>query len=209
MNTYFKEITFGQGGDFLYWIASILPLFLWTFLIDKYKLYNPKKNKSAYLLWVPYIAIGFEIYTSWKAKGPTPPTHWNLCLSRKVAPKDKKKGVLGYIDYKCKREQNNTNNSLTKSESSRFYYVNYLLFFMVLIIQNFHSEIWRSPTGKRLVNILCISVILEIVGVLPVLFIGQNIWSILLLRIGSSALWQVLTLLMLFLIEFYIYIMKT
>ena len=209
MNTYLKEITFGQGGDFIYWTATFIPLLLWIFLIDKYKLYNPKKNKIAYLLWIPFITTFYDIYTSWKAKGSTPPSHWNLCLSRKVAPEEKKKGVLAYMDYSCYREQGDLNNVLTKAIGSRFYYVNYLLFFMVLIIQNYHQEIWYTITGKRLVNILCISVIIQLIGVLPVLVVGENIWSIAILRTGSSALWQVLTLLMVFLIEFYIYIMKS
>ena len=209
MNSKFlKEITFGERGDFVFWIAEGLPILLWMFLLKKYYLDPGKYVKDSWLinalLLVPILGVGYNIFMAFKNPGPTLPRAWDFCMYSKVAPKDKEKGVVAYYDYDCYYGQNADMSKSFKTFAERLYYINYILFFVVIIVQEHYKNTTRKIKFPRaLINLLCIAGILGVVGSLIPLFTGTAIPTYISLKFFTGIIWMSSSLLAIFLVDMY------
>lgn len=210
-NEYFKQYTRGQGGDYIFWIAQALPLVLWVFLIKKYYYDTGMTKRNIYVNYftiIPFLGVAYNIYLSWKDKPPTLPATWGFCLSTDVPAHLKDHGVVGLYDFSCYRHQVNSSYSLIKSFISRLYYINYILFFIILVVQNNYFKLsgLKKKNHSVLINLICISAILGIIGSLCPLF-GQSdpIWTYIALRFFSSILWMSASMLIIFLVNLYFF----
>ena len=215
-NEFFKQITWGQRGDYIFWIAEALPIFLWGFLISKYYLAHRKDFKQAWvsttLLALPVIGILINLWMSTWDAGPSVPRAWDFCLTSKVKPEDQAKGVLAYYNYDCYYQQNQDMRSSFNTYTDRMYYINYVLFFMIIMVQ----EHYKTPTRGRkikfpqgIVNLLCIAGILGVVSSLIPLFTGNAIPTYIALKFFSGILWMSCTILVIFLVDMYFFVNKS
>ena len=208
-NEYFKEFTKGQKGDYIFWIASALPLVLWIFLILKYYvkkgMYKDIHPYTNFFLLMPFIGIFFNIFLSVHDAGPTLPVNWGFCLSTKIPQQEKEKGVVGLYDYTCYQQQNELSYSYVETYINRLYYINYILLFLVIIIQsNFRKFVGKiKRKNSILLNLLCISALLGILGSLCPLFIESPIFTYIALRFFTSILWMSSAILIIFLLNMY------
>ena len=210
---FFEQITWGQRGDYIFWIAEILPIFLWGFLIAKYYLAHRKDFDhvwiSNFLLLIPVFGILLNLYMSAWDDGTSVPRAWDFCLTSKVKPEDRRKGVLAYYNYDCYYEQNKDMRSSFETYTERMYYINYVLFFMIIMVQ----EHYRSPKKGRkirfpqgLVNLLCIAGLLGVVSSLIPMFTGNSIPTYIALKFFSGILWMSCTILVIFLVDMYFFV---
>ena len=67
---------------------------------------------------------------------PSLPPGFGYCMTTKIKKEDAIKGIVAYFDYKCEDQ----NNKLILNESSallnRFYYINYAIFLIILLVYN-------------------------------------------------------------------------
>ena len=214
MNSYFKTIRYGEHSDLIFWIAQSLPLIIWFILIKKFYYdttlhkINPYIN---YLLILPIIGIGLNIYLTTIDTIPTPPRTWDFCLDTNISQEQKRKGIVGFYNYKCYHQQYSNSLSVVTTYIDRLYYINYILFFIILIVQN-NYVIKMIGRNKKIhsafVNLLGISSILGVIGSIIPLFLGVPIWTYLILRFLSSILWMSSTILIIFLIHLFLFVNK-
>ena len=209
-NEYFKEFTYGQKGDYIFWIASAAPLLLWIFLIFKYyfkrNMYRDVHPYTNVFLLMPFIGVFYNIYTSvYNSQAPTMPINWNFCLSTNVPPEAKKNGAVGFYNFSCYNRQSNLAYRYVETYINRMYYINYVLLFLVIIIQtNFANMVGKiKKKHSTLLNLLCISALLGIVGSLCPLFSETPIFTYIALRFFSTILWMSSSILTIFLINLY------
>jgi len=205
---FLKQITYGERGDFIFWIAEGLPIFLWIFLIQKYYLAHGEYFKDSWvinaLLLLPVMGIVYNIYMAVRTPGPTLPRAWDFCMYSKVAPKDKERGVVAYYDYDCYYGQNEDMRKSFQTFADRLYYINYILFFIIIIVQEHYKNAARKVKFPRsLINLLCIAGLLGVVGALIPLFTGNAIPTYISLKFFSGILWMSSTLLAIFLVDMY------
>lgn len=212
-NEFFDQISWGQRGDYIFWTAEALPLLLWGFLISKYYLAHRKDFKHVWvstgLLLIPVIGVVLNLWMSTWDEGPSVPRAWDFCLTSKVKPEDREKGVLAYYNYDCYYQQNQDMRSSFNTYTDRMYYINYVLFFMIIMVQ----EHYKTPRRGRkikfpqgLVNLLCIAGILGVVSSLIPLFTGNAIPTYIALKFFSGVLWMSCTILIVFLVDMYFFV---
>ena len=209
-NEYFKQFKKGQKGDYIFWVSSALPLLLWIFLILKYYIKKDMyKDIHAYtniFLIMPFIGIFFNIFLSiHNSTAPTMPVDWGFCLSTDIPQEETEKGVVGLYDYTCYSQQIALAYSYVETYISRLYYINYILLFLVIIIQsNFRKFVGKiKRKNSILLNLLCISALLGILGSLCPLFIESPIFTYIALRFFTSILWMSSAILIIFLLNMY------
>jgi len=167
---------------------------------------------STTLLALPVIGILINLWMSTWDAGPSVPRAWDFCLTSKVKPEDQAKGVLAYYNYDCYYQQNQDMRSSFNTYTDRMYYINYVLFFMIIMVQ----EHYKTPTRGRkikfpqgLVNLLCIAGILGVVSSLIPLFTGNAIPTYIALKFFSGILWMSCTILVIFLVDMYFFVNKS
>ena len=144
----------------------------------------------AFLLLSPYIFVIWTIIKAWYYsndvdfnKASMPPG-WNPCLNTDIPESLSKKGVIGTIDYLCLSVQNTTLNAHIRALVDRFYYINYCLFLIVVMIfKNTRTSWQKSPF---LANWIFISLMLGIMGSVMTCFNTTGIISQTLANLGST-----------------------
>ena len=206
MSEYFVPVTDIQGGDVVFWVAQSFSLFIWVFLIYRYY-YLPSSyvhnTLVNVLFFIPVIGMLYNVLLGFNHYGPSPPRSWNFCLETNVEEKNKKKGVVGYLDYTCLYDHVNSITGDNKEFTSRLYYLNYLLFFVILVIQSAYSAKMFSKTRSSLINLLCMDCILVIIGSIIPLFAGSPILSYIVLCFLSGVIWMSSTLLLIIMVNMY------
>ena len=144
-NVYFKEFTYGQKGDYIFWIATAAPLLLWIFLIFKYyfkrDMYKDVHPYTNIFLLLPFVGVFYNIFTSvYNSEAPTMPINWDFCLSTNVPEEEKRKGAVGFYNFTCYNRQSNLAYRYVETYINRMYYINYILLFLVIIIQTNFSD---------------------------------------------------------------------
>jgi len=204
MNEYFVPVGSIQGGDSIFWAAQLMSLIVWGALVYRFyylpshHINNPITNM---LLLVPIVGSFYNVYLAYSHAGPSPPRSWNFCLNTEVKPKDKKTGVVGYFDYTCYSKHIESITSDNSEFTLRLYYLNYLLFFVILVIESAYSSEMFSKTKSVLINLLCMDCILVILGSIVPLFAGAPIWSYIVLCFLSGITWMSSTLLLIIMID--------
>ena len=210
MSKYFLPVSNIQGGDSIFWSAQLAPLLIWGVLVYRYY-YIPEHHHenpiTNVMLFVPVLGVLYNIYLAYNHKGPSPPRSWNFCLKTKVKPEDKKKGVVGYFDYTCLNDHGTIMSGRNAEYTKILYYLNYLIFFVVLVIQSVDTKKGISRENfPLLINVLGIDCILVIIGSIVPLFSSQAVWSYILLCFLSGIIWMSSTLLVIIMVNMYKYL---
>ena len=210
MSKYFLPVSNIQGGDSIFWSAQLAPLFIWGVLVYRYY-YIPEHHHenpiTNLMLFVPVLGVLYNIYLAYNHKGPSPPRSWNFCLKTKVKPEDKKKGVVGYFDYTCHNDHSTIMSGRNAENTKSLYYLNYIIFFVVLVIQSVDTKKGISRENfPLLINVLGIDCILVIIVSIVPLFSSQAIWSYILLCFLSGIIWMSSTLLAIIMVNMYKYL---
>ena len=208
MNEYFVPISDIQGGNNIFWVANGASLLIWVGLVYRYY-YLPEHHKNNpitnILLFFPVIGIIYNVYLDIWSKGVSPPRTWNMCLDIDIKEEDKEKGVVGYFDYTCLNNHTKSEAETNKTFSTRMYYLNYLVFFIILVIQSAYTKQIFSKTQSGLINLLCMDCILVIIGSIVPLFSGNPIWGYIILSFLSGIIWMSSTLLLIMMVNMYKY----
>ena len=201
---YFYTIKKGQGGDFILWAAEIFPIFIWFILINKYYFYVRQESIiSKCIVLIPVIAVIINVTMGYFDKGISVPLAWTKgCLEKK----EDKDGLLGFLDFKCWSNDSIAVRGLAHGLSNRFFYINYILFFIILLIQDYYADIWKSQHHTTLINLLCISSVFGIIGSTIPLFTGSHLYTVIALKFFSTVLWMSITMLILFFLHLYRYV---
>jgi len=208
MDEYFVPVSNIQGGNNIFWISNGASIVVWVILVYKYY-YLPEHHKNNpitnILLFLPVIGIMYNVYLDIWAKGVSPPRTWKMCLDVDVKEEDKEKGVVGYFDYTCLNDHTTERMKGNTIFSTRMYYLNYLVFFIILVIQSAYTKKIFSKTKSILINLLCMDCILVIIGSIIPLFSGSPIWGYLILSFLSGTIWMSSTLLLIMMVNMYKY----
>lgn len=88
-------------------------------------------------MWcLPYIFVCTSFYRVLMKKENGDSFPWSACLSLNVSKEQEKKGILGIYDYKCEIVQDKILKQNINSLVKRFYFINYGLFLIVIMIYN-------------------------------------------------------------------------
>ena len=161
-----KYIKTPNNANLFFHLTSMWPLILWLWFGSRLlKHIVPSTSKTGirisktiafplyylhiliFLLWlIPvYMSLRglyYSIFVNSKGKliydftTPTLGPGFAYCMTTKVKKEDAEKGVVSYWNYKCE----SANNKLISGESTallnRFYYINYAIFLIVLLVYN-------------------------------------------------------------------------
>jgi hypothetical protein len=101
-----------------------------------------------FVLWLIPIAISVRTlyyssfigdkdqYFKFDPKTPSLPPGFGYCMDSKVKKKDADKGVVAYWDYKCEGDNEKLISSGGTGLLQRFYYVNYAIFLILILVFN-------------------------------------------------------------------------
>ena len=130
MNTsdYFYQFKAGNKGNWMFWLAELLPLFLWIYILFANDFQIPKISKSQkqiskFILCIPFLGVFFNIFLSWRLKGPTPPREWDFCLNTDISERNLQKGVVGSFDYTCYYNHVADQQSRNQAYANRLFYI--------------------------------------------------------------------------------------
>jgi len=145
MSKYIKTLNY---ADFIFNLTMLLPLLLWFWFGSQLLKYIVPTTSKVGIRISKTIAFpllrGLYYATFVDKKGnvtfdpstPSLPPGFGYCMTTKIKKEDAKKGVVAYFDYKCEDQ----NEKLIISESAallnRFYYVNYGIFLIILLVYN-------------------------------------------------------------------------
>ena len=193
-----KYITQIKNGRIIFWSPLIIPLFLWCFFLYKFFDFSNKtisfKNNynsatSLMLIFFSFLPFLFVLKTIIKVhyyeKRSAFP--WSSCLSTKNIPKKLKDGgVIGMYDYECEVSQQNLIHSTINSLVDRFYYINYGLFLLIIMLYNNTKK--QIFNDKMLANWSLICLFLGILGTTLVTLDDFLFISIMFIRFGATLL---------------------
>jgi len=200
-----------KNADLLFQITSLFPLVIWIwFGFALLKHIVPTKSKVGmrisktiafplfylhiivFLLWSLPIVLslrGLYYATFVDAKGdstydPTSaslPPGYGYCLSEKVKQEDREKGVVAYWNYKCESQNNDLTSNAGMALLNRFYYINYAIFLIVLLVYNAVTK-FNVLNNKFILLNIRVALLLGVLGCLiPVFANGfylRSLWLI-------------------------------
>jgi len=193
-----KYITQIKNGEIIFWFSLIMPLFLWSFFLYKFfdysdKIINFKNNHnsttSVMLIFFALFPFLFVLKTIinvffYEKRSGFP---WSACLSTEnISDKLKENGVIATYDYKCEEIQQNLIHSTINSLVNRFYYINYGLFLLVIMIYNNTKK--QIFNDKMLANWSLICLFLGILGTTLITLDDFLFISIMFIRFGATLL---------------------
>ena len=192
MSKYFYEFT---ALDTVDPILMLIPLVIWTYIIKTFLMKSKivtsiNKYLLIVVLAIPYVLI---IHNSYQLlfvdKGPSYPPTFGFCLNTDVNKTEKQNGIIGKYNLKC----NNNNTSIVKTNSrlliNRFYYLNYTLLLLVLMIvplsyitskrgfRKYVDNIDIFKQHKILLKLICLAALFSIIGFLAPIFSNNHIIS--------------------------------
>ena len=161
-----------KNGDALYHLSALWPLLLWG--VFGFKLFSIMRNlkvNDVYMRSLSTIVLTVAIYllpvvlagnVLWKAEQSpeghlekehkpfevaSMPPGFGFCMNTKVTSEEKRKGIIGKWDYSCEGMNEQLISRRTSSITTRFYYVNYAIFLLVITVYNAFTriEIFKNP----------------------------------------------------------------
>ena len=110
--------------------------------------------------------------TEYEPGKPTLPPGFGYCMNTNIKQEDKAKGILAYWDYACEGSNEKFTTSAANALLTRFYYINYAIFLIVLLVYNTLSKVNILKNKFVLLNIR-FALFLGIIGcILPVFASG-------------------------------------
>ena len=178
-------------GDFLFHFTATFPYLVWLYLV--YKVYynifiNENNNKIlghielSIILILPAIFIYLPTFHSLRGEGKTLADKatiadlqpdWPLCFDTNITHSHPD-GAIGTWDFKCGEIQaeNNKNNAMQLSQ--RFYYLNFGLFMLILLLEKIYT---RGVITKYIIKdkslqykILAVPLLLGLIGSITSLY---------------------------------------
>ena len=139
---------------YLHYIVSIIwiiPIVLFLRQIYYATFFDPQKQKYKF-----------------SPDAPSMPPGFGYCMNTKVKKEDARRGVLAYWNYACEGNNEKFTLNSAKSMLNRFYYINYAIFLIVLLVFNSLSKVNILKNHFILTNII-MALLLGIIGcILPV-----------------------------------------
>jgi len=193
-----KYFNFLNNADIIFNITSLWPLIVWLWFGSQLlKHIVPATSKAGirlsktiafplyvlhfiiFLLWLIPVYLSFRdlYYRSFiNSKGkfaydpttPSLPPGYGYCLSSKVKQEDVKKGIIAYWDYKCEKANRKLITSGATSLLNRFYYINYAIFLIVLLVYRALVE-FNVLNNKFILLNVRVALLLGVIGcIIPV-----------------------------------------
>ncbi len=193
-----KYFNFLNNADIIFNITSLWPLIVWLWFGSQLlKHLVPATSKAGirlsktiafplyvlhfiiFLLWLIPVYLSFRdlYYRSFiNSKGkfaydpttPSMPPGYGYCLSSKVKQEDVKKGIIAYWDYKCEKANRKLITSGATSLLNRFYYINYAIFLIVLLVYRALVE-FNVLNNKFILLNVRVALLLGVIGcIIPV-----------------------------------------
>jgi hypothetical protein len=193
-----KYFNFLNNADIIFNITSLWPLIVWLWFGSQLlKHLVPATSKAGirlsktiafplyvlhfiiFLLWLIPVYLSFRdlYYRSFiNSKGkfaydpttPSLPPGYGYCLSSKVKQEDVKKGIIAYWDYKCEKANRKLITSGATSLLNRFYYINYAIFLIVLLVYRALVE-FNVLNNKFILLNVRVALLLGVIGcIIPV-----------------------------------------
>jgi len=193
-----KYFNFLNNADIIFNITSLWPLIVWLWFGSQLlKHLVPATSKAGirlsktiafplyvlhfiiFLLWLIPVYLSFRdlYYRSFiNSKGkfaydpttPSLPPGYGYCLSSKVKQEDVKKGIIAYCDYKCEKANRKLITSGATSLLNRFYYINYAIFLIVLLVYRALVE-FNVLNNKFILLNVRVALLLGVIGcIIPV-----------------------------------------
>ncbi len=159
-----KYFNYLNNADIIFNITSLWPLIVWLWFGSQLlKHIVPATSKTGirlsktiafplyflhfivFILWlIPvYMSLRDLYYATFvNSKGkfaydpttPSLPPGFGYCLTAKVKKEDAEKGIIAYWDYKCEKDNRKLITSGAFALLNRFYYINYAIFLIVLLV---------------------------------------------------------------------------
>lgn len=190
-NKYTYEL---KNIEFLNRGITVISLVTWLFII-KYVLLKDRTIKDLpkwmvySLLSIPFVLSFFDLYNYYNFKTilSYPPT-FGYCFFKKETNVS-----IGKINMDCNNYQTNVVKSISSLLITRFYYINYVILLISLIIEPLSSIVkngfikYKSSQNifknrKILLKILSITSIFSLIGYLSPVFSNSGIFSIIIYR---------------------------
>ena len=193
-----KYFNFLNNADIIFNITSLWPLIVWLWFGSQLlKHLVPATSKAGirlsktiafplyvlhfiiFLLWLIPVYLSFRdlYYRSFiNSKGkfaydpttPSLPPGYGYCLSSKVKQEDVTKGIIAYWDYKCEKANRKLITSGATSLLNRFYYINYAIFLIVLLVYRALVE-FNVLNNKFILLNVRVALLLGVIGcIIPV-----------------------------------------
>jgi hypothetical protein len=170
---------------FILVIGYLIPIVIWSMVIWKFlygTYFTSIFSLPGLVSLVPIFIIFYNIYILYSTKTGLN-FLVNACFDRNISEKQDEQGIIATGNISCANQMNlyiaTHNHALTKY----YYYISYLLFLMLLIIQ------YAKHDTQKTVKIMCLCWIISIIGMMTsVFFGGQNLLSIPFVYTGTSIL---------------------
>jgi len=193
-----KYFNFLNNADIIFRITSLWPLIVWLWFGSQLlKHIVPATSKAGirisktiafplhflhlliFLLWlIPVYMALRDLYnaTFVTSKGkfvydpttPSLPPGFGYCLTGKVKKEDAEKGIIAYWDYKCEKDNRKLIISGASTLLNRFYYINYAIFLIVLLVYRALVE-FNVLTNKFVLLNIRVALLLGVIGcIIPV-----------------------------------------
>ena len=203
-----KYIKTLNDADIIFNTTSLWPLILWFWFgsqLSKHIVSSTSKigiriSKTisfplyylhilVFLLWlIPvYMSLrGLYYATFVNSKGkltydpttPSLPPGFGYCMTTKVKKEDAEKGVISYWDYKCEGNNNKLITGGSMALLNRFYYINYAIFLIVLLVYNALDK-FNVLNNKFVLLNIDFALLLGVIGcIIPVFdqFYFRSLW---------------------------------
>ena len=173
----------------IHFILFFIPLLAWTWIIRKYLLID-KRFTGAFgtvpLLLFPYLIIIYNWYTVAKNKGVSMTPSWGYCNDVDPPSHMKDSGVVNVLDVECSVNDNDVAVQQGQLIANRFYYINYVILFVIVIVYNNISHVFDK--NKRLLKIIALAAGLSMFGSIASLFSDAGVYSMFIQRFVAGFL---------------------
>lgn len=202
---YFKTL---NNADFIFNLTSLWPLIFWFWfgsqllkhIVSSTSKMGIRISKTiafplyylhliVLILWLIPVFISFRTvyYASFVNRegklgfdptSPSLPPGFGYCMTTKIKKEDAKKGVVAYWDYKCEAGNNKLITGGALALLNRFYYINYAIFLIVLLVYNALVKFNVLNNKFVLLNIR-VALLLGVLGcIIPVFdqFYYRSLW---------------------------------
>lgn len=178
-NKYFMPIKY--GNIYFNLISKLAPLLLWIFFCYKYYLpyYNSCNDCSPVFLSIllfPIVIVIIELLLNKNVLFTLKPQivgGWPNCIQLF----DTKKNILATYDYECSEVQNDNLKQLSGELQYKFYYLNTILFLLILIFNNL-TKLYKKNFENNHIIFISMTLFIGVLGILPPSFNDNYNWSL-------------------------------
>jgi len=185
-NEYLRYI---KDYSLIYSFIFLIPIAAWTWIIWEYLLID-KHFTGAFgtipLLLFPYAITIYNWYTVAKIKGISLTPAWGYCNDDDPPTHMKNNGVINVLDVDCAINDDRVAVQQGELIARRFYYINYVILFVIVIVYNNISHIFDK--NKKLLKVIAVAAGLSMFGTMVSLFSDSGAYSMFIQRFASGFL---------------------